>query len=337
MRIVLDAMGGDNAPAVEVEGAVQAVKEFANITVLLVGKQAEIEKRLLLHKMKDTERKRLEIINATESVSMSESPAEAFKKKTDSSIAVSARLLKENKADALVSAGNTGAVVVATLLGVGRIPGVSRPGILVPFPSKKGKTALIDAGGNVDCKPEHLVHFGIMGSLYAKHILKIENPLVGVLSVGEEDEKGNELSLATSELMKKTSLNFKGNVEGRDVVNGSVDVVACDGFVGNVILKLAEGIGGFVFSFIKEEIKKNPLAMIGALLMKPAFKNLKKQMTADEYGGAPLLGIKKPVIITHGSANAKAIKNSIKVAAQFVDEHINDEIEAAVKSAGRLE
>ena len=207
----------------------------------------------------------------------------------------------------------------------------------MPFPSKKGKTALIDAGGNVDCKPAHLVHFGIMGSIYAKHILKIDNPVVGVLSVGEEDEKGNELSIAAGEMMKKTNLNFKGNVEGRDLVNGSVDVVACDGFVGNVMLKLAEGIGGYIFSFIKGEVKKNPLAMIGALLMKPVFVNLKKQMTVDEYGGAPLLGIKKPVIITHGSANAKAIKNSIKVAAQFVDEHINDEIEAAVKSAGRLE
>lgn len=337
MRIVLDAMGGDNAPAVEIEGAIQAVREFDNITVVLVGKKEQLEKLAAGYKLTGKEKARLEIVHASETVSMSESPAEAFKKKPDSSIAVCAKLLKEQKADALVSAGNTGAVVVTTLLGVGRIPGVSRPGILVPFPSKKGKTALIDAGGNVDCKPAHLVHFGIMGSLYAKHILKIDNPLVGVLSVGEEDEKGNELSIATREMMKKTNLNFKGNVEGRDVVNGSVDVVACDGFVGNVMLKLAEGIGDFIFSFIKGEVKKNPLAMIGALLMKPVFLNLKKQMTVDEYGGAPLLGIKKPVIITHGSANAKAIKNSIKVAAQFVDEHINDEIEAAVKTAGRLE
>jgi len=334
VRIVLDAMGGDNAPQVEIEGAIQAVKQNKNITVILVGKKDIIEKSILYTLLPDKYKRRLEIVNATEVVSMSDAPAEAYKKKPDSSIIVAAKLIRAGKADALVSAGNTGAVVVTTLLTIGRIKGVLRPAICTPFPSQKGHIALLDAGANVDCKPAHLVQFAVMGELYSKYILGIEKPIIGMISVGEEEEKGNDLTYATNELMAKTNLNSKGNVEGRDVVNGSVDVVVCDGFVGNVILKLAEGIGAFVFRFLKDQVKKNPFIFLGALIMSGAFKELKKKVNPDEYGGAPLLGIKKPVIISHGSASPMGIKNGINSAATFIEKQINEEIEENIKKLG---
>lgn len=335
MRIVLDAMGGDNAPQVEVEGAAQAARELKDVTVVLVGKKDQLEKLLSEKQLNPAQRGRIEIVNAEDVITMSEHPAQAYKQKPDSSIAVSAKLIREGKADALVSAGNTGAVLVASLLGIGRISGVLRPAILVPFPSEKGHVCLLDAGANVDCKPEHLVQFAIMGDLYAKHIMGIQKPTVGVISVGEEKEKGNELSAQTHELMSKLHLNFTGNCEGRDVTSGKFDVVVCDGFVGNVILKLGEGIGDFFFKIIKEQIKKGPFwRLIGAMLLKDVFKELKKKVSADEYGGAPLIGIKSPVIITHGSIGPVGIKNAIKVAAKFIEEHINQEIEAEIKTAG---
>ncbi len=334
MRIVLDAMGSDNAPHVEIDGALQAVKEFSDITVVLVGKKDVLEP-LLKSKGDAASLKRIEIVNADEVVTMSDHPAEAFKTKKNSSIAVSAALLKENKADALVSAGNTGSVVVHSLLIIGRIPGVSRPAILIPMPNAKGFGALLDAGGNVDCKPAHLVQFALMGILYAKHILKIDNPSVGMVSVGEEEEKGNELTNETNELFKTSGLNYKGHVEGKDIVNAVTDVAVCDGFVGNVILKFGEGLSEFLFNGIKDGIKNGGiLAMIGGMLLKPVFSKMKKKFSYDEYGGAPLIGIKKPVIITHGRANVKAIKNSIRVAAEFIKDHINEEIEEGIKVLG---
>jgi len=331
VKIILDAMGSDNAPDVEIQGAVDCLKEQNNISIILTGKKDLLEKKIETLKLPLDIKSRIEIINASEVITMSDSPAQAFKQKPDSSIVVSAKLLKEEKADALVSAGNTGAVVVTSLLIVGRIPGVLRPAICSTFPSKKGYTALLDVGATVDCKPEHLMQFAIMGSLYAEHILNINKPTVGLLSVGEEEEKGNDLSSATRELIKKTDLNFKGNAEGRDIVNGNFDVVVCDGFVGNAMLKLGEGIANFVFVSLKEGvIKGNIFNKIGAFLMKPIFENFKKRVSYDEYGGALLLGIKKPVIITHGRANPKAIKNAIKVAAKFITEHINNEIEEEI-------
>ncbi len=333
-------MGGDNAPAIEVEGAIEALRENKDINVILVGIKDKLEK--LIHEKLGEKNKtvtsRLSIVNASEVINMSDSPATAHKQKPDASLVVAGKLLKEEKADALVSAGNTGAVMVTALFSVGRIKGIVRPALLAPIPSKKNYTAMLDAGANVDCKPIHLVQFAIMGELYARYILNIEKPLVGLLSVGEEDVKGNELSLATLDLIKKTSLNFKGNVEGRDITNGSVDVVVCDGFVGNAILKLAEGIADLIVNMLKNSIKNLSLrGMLGALLLKPVFSELKKKVSYDEYGGAPLLGVKKPVIITHGSATAKAIKNSIKVAAQFIRRHINEEIEQKIKEYGVIE
>ncbi|HDQ25162.1 MAG TPA: phosphate acyltransferase PlsX [bacterium] len=334
MKIVVDAMGGDNAPGVEVEGAVAAVKSYKDITVVLTGKKDAIEAVLASKKLTQSQRARLEVVHAGDVVTMSDSPAQAYKQKPDSSLVVGARLIKEGKADAFISAGNTGAVTVTSLLMIGRIPGVLRPGILVPFPNKNGLTSIIDAGANVDCKPVHLVQFAVMGDLYARHISGIENPRVGVLSVGEEDEKGNELSTATRELMAKTTLNFIGNVEGRDVTNGEVDVITCDGFVGNVILKHGEGVGDYLMGFMKSRIKKNPIAMLGALLLIPIFNKLKKEVDPNEYGGAPLLGVKKPVIITHGSIKSKGIKKAIKVASQFINKHINEQIESEIKKFG---
>jgi glycerol-3-phosphate acyltransferase PlsX len=334
MRIVLDAMGGDNAPEVEINGAIEAVKEYKDITVILVGKKDAIEP-LLKEKANGEIRSRLEVVNADEVVTMSDHPAEAFKQKKNSSIAVSAELLKEDKADALVSAGNTGSVVVHSLLIVGRIPGVARPAILIPMPTENGHCAFLDAGGNVDCKPFHLVQFAVMGALYARHILKFENPSIGMISIGEEEEKGNELTAATNLLFKNSGLNYVGHVEGKDVIAHMTDVVVCDGFVGNVILKFGEGFGTYIFKTIKENVEHGSIwTKIGAFLLLPVFKELKKKVSYDEYGGGVLIGVKKPVIITHGRANAKAIKNSIKVAAQFIREHINDEIEENIKKLG---
>jgi glycerol-3-phosphate acyltransferase PlsX len=334
LRIVLDAMGGDNAPSVEIDGAIEAVKEYSDITVVLVGKLDKIMP-LLKEKAPAELMPRLEVVDAGEVVLMSDHPAEAFKTKKDSSIAVSAALLRDNKADALVSAGNTGSVVVHSLLIVGRIPGIARPAILIPMPTTKGYCALLDAGGNVDCKPFHLVQFSIMGSIYARHILKIDNPTVGMVSVGEEEEKGNELTASTNELLKKSEVNYRGHVEGKDILNHLTDVVVCDGFVGNVILKFGEGLGEYFFSTLKKEIKEGSILLkIGAMFLKPIFSRLKKKFSYDEYGGGVLIGIKKPVIITHGRANAKAIKNSIRVAAEFIKDHVNEEIEDNIKKLG---
>ena len=334
MRIVLDAMGGDNAPAVEIDGAIEAVKEFKDITVVLVGKKEAID-RLVKEKAGADIVQRLEVVNADEVVTMSDHPAEAFKTKKNSSIAVSAALLKDNKADGLVSAGNTGSVVVHSLLIVGRIPGVARPAILIPMPTSKGHCALLDAGGNVDCKPFHLVQFAVMGESYARHILRINAPAIGMVSVGEEEEKGNELTAAANTLFKQAGLNYKGHVEGKDIVNHVTDVVVCDGFVGNVILKFGEGLAEYIFKAIKDAVAGDGLlAKIGAALLMPVFRKLKKKVSYDEYGGGVLVGIKKPVIITHGRADAKAIHNSIKVAAEFVRDHINEEIEESIKILG---
>lgn len=339
MRIVVDAMGTDTAPIPEVDGAIEAVREWPDINVVLVGKKQMLDTLLsgkLGAKKADQKLKsRIETVNADEVITMSDHPAQAYRQKPNSSIVVAAKMVSDGSGDALVSAGNTGAVVVTSLFAIGRIPGVARPAILIPMPSAKGPTALLDAGGNVDCRPQHLVQFAVMGSLYAKHILGYETTSVGLLSIGEEDTKGNELTANTKELIQKAGLNYYGHVEGKDITRGVTNVVVCDGFVGNVILKFGEGIGELIFDMIKTEVKKGGLPkLIGALLLKSVFKLLKKKFSFDEYGGAPLVGIKKPVIITHGRANAKAIKNAIRVAGEFIRDHINEEIEEDIKKIG---
>lgn len=312
-------MGGDYAPLEIVRGGILAAKEFG-YKVYLVGNQEEIKP--ILQKAGELNNPNLEIVHAPDKVEMNEPPSNVLKKK-NSSLYVAGMLVRSGEADGLVSAGNTGAVLAVGKFVVGAEEEVERPAIGVALPNPKGKTVLIDVGANVDSKPRHLVQFAVMGHTYAESILGIKNPRVGILSIGEEEGKGNELVKETYPLLKKTKLNFLGNAEGRDIYAGTFDVIVCDGFVGNVILKASESLGLAVVQMIKEEIKKSWLARLGALLLMPALNNFKKKADFAEYGGIPLLGAKKPVIITHGRANAKAIKNAIRVAGEFLNTNFN--------------
>ncbi|GAB6066480.1 phosphate acyltransferase PlsX [Aquifex pyrophilus] len=326
--IAVDCMGGDYAPLEIVRGCILAARELG-CKVYLVGKEEEIYP--ILKKAGEDKNPLLEIINAEEKIEMNEPPSNVLRKK-NSSLFVAAKLVREGVAQGLVSAGNTGAVLAVGKFVVGAEEEVERPAIGVALPNPKGKTVLIDVGANVDCKPRHLVQFAVMGHTYAEVMLGIKNPRVGILSIGEEEGKGNELVKETYPLLKATRLNFKGNAEGRDIYAGTFDVIVCDGFVGNVILKASESLGLAVVQMIKEEIKKSWLAKLGALLLMPALNNFKKKADFAEYGGIPLLGAKKPVIITHGRANAKAIKNSIKVALEFLDTHFNEKLTQNLKT-----
>lgn len=327
MRLVLDAMGSDNAPYVEVEGALQASAEL-DAEIILVGQQKAIERELAKHKPAAG---RISIIHANEIIEMHESPAQACRQKQDSSIMVGTRLIKEGKADAFVSAGNSGAVMTAGLMNLKRLAGVSRPAIATLLPTLTGACLLVDAGANVDCKPKHLLQFAIMGDIYVRYIMDKINPSIGLLSIGEEDSKGNELTAAAFSLIKKTSLNFSGNIEGRDIIKGKADVVVCDGFVGNVVLKFAEGLSESLFHLIKAEIEKKLIRKIGAILIKPAFKEIIKRLDYAEYGGAPLLGLNGVCIIGHGSSNAKAIKNALKVSYESVKNNVNQHLKEEIK------
>ena len=327
MRIALDAMGSDNAPGVEIAGAIQAQKEL-DAEIVLVGQKAAIEKELAKF---GSSAPKFDIVHASEVIQMHETPAQACRQKQDSSIMVGTRLVKEEKADAFVSAGNSGAVMAAGLMNLKRLPGVSRPAIATLLPTLKGVCVLVDAGANVDCKPKHLLQFAIMGDIYARYILDEMNPSIGLLSIGEEDNKGNELSLSTAPLIRETALNFIGNIEGRDIIKGKADVVICDGFVGNVILKLAEGLSESLFSLIRAEIEKKWLRKMGAILIRPAFKEIKKRVDYAEYGGAPLLGLNGLCIIAHGASNPKAIKNALKVSQEFVERKVNNYLKEEIK------
>jgi glycerol-3-phosphate acyltransferase PlsX len=315
-------MGGDYAPEEIVKGCILAYKELG-LSTYLVGDRKEIESILRKEGVKESEA--LTIVHAEEKVEMNDPPSVVLKKK-NSSLYVAGMLVREGEADGLVSAGNTGAVLTVGKFVVGTEEEVERPTIGVPLPNPKGKTVLLDVGANVDCKPRHLLQFAIIGHTYAEEILGIKNPRVGILSIGEEEGKGNELVKETYPLLKSSKLNFLGNAEGRDIYAGTFDVIVCDGFVGNVVLKASESLGFAVIQMIKEEVQKSLLARLGALLMLPALNNLKKKADFAEYGGIPLLGAKKPVIITHGRANAKAIKNAIRVANEFLTHHFNEKL-----------
>ncbi len=330
MFIALDAMGGDNAPQSNVEGAVLFAKEYKT-GVYLVGDENILREEL---KKAGGEGLPIEIVHAPEIIGMDEPPSIAVRKKRNSSMYIAAKLVREGKAQAFVSAGNTGAAMAVSKFVVGAAEGIERPGIAVAFPTKKGKpTVLIDVGANVDCKPKHLVYFAVMGHTYIKEILKItDNPKIGILSIGEEEGKGNELVKDTYPLLKGTNLNFVGNAEGRDIFTGDFDVIVCDGFVGNVVLKTSESLGTIIVEMIKEEVKKSLITKIGALLMLPALKRFKKKADFAEYGGAPLLGTKGTCIITHGRADAKAIKNALKVASEFEKTHFNDKLKENIKN-----
>jgi len=322
MRVAVDAMGGDNAPEVEVEGAVCAAREFG-ICVTLVGDTERINQELAKHDLKGID---ITVHHASEVVGMHDSPSDAIRKKKDSSIRVAFELLKSGAADAVVSAGNSGATMAAGMFVMKRIKGIERPAIAQTFPTLKGRTLVLDVGGNVDCKPIHLVHFAIMGSVYARCIMGCEIPKVGLLSNGEEESKGNELTRDTNALLKQVSINYVGYVEGRDIFAGVVDVVVCDGFVGNVVLKLSEGLAEAVGKMLKEEILKSFLPKIGFLLARPAFKKIAKKIDYAEYGGAPLLGIDGVGMICHGGSNTKAIKNAIRFAQEYARSGVNQQM-----------
>lgn len=322
MKIAVDAMGGDHAPAVVVEGSVQAASAL-DIPIILVGDRERIEAELKKHKGVPGN---ISVRHASEVVEMDESPAQAIRKKKDSSLKVCFDLVKNGEASAVVSAGNSGAAMAAGMFLMKKIKGVDRPAIAVSVPTMKGSAVLLDVGGNVDCKPMHLLQFAVMGEVYARYALKIDRPRVGLLSNGEEEGKGNELTRETNALIKKTSLNYIGYVEGRDIYHGDVDVVVADGFVGNVVLKLSEGLVEAVTNMLKEEIMATLPSKIGYLLAKGAFQRLKKKIDYAEYGGAPLLGIEGVCVISHGRSNPKAIKNAILRASESVKGRVNNHL-----------
>jgi glycerol-3-phosphate acyltransferase PlsX len=327
MRVALDAMGGDHAPSVNVEGAVETVKEHDDIDVTLVG-DSELLKRELGNKRFPDNRIFLE--HASQVVEMNESPTTAIRRKKDSSIRVGIELVKSGRADAFVSAGHSGVIMATSLLLLRTSPGVDRPAIATIMPTIKDTFVLLDAGANVDCKPENLLQFALMGNTYCKLVLGRSEPKVALLSIGEEDTKGNELTKEAFKLIKKTKINFIGNIEGKDIFTGRADVVVCDGFIGNIALKISEGLAETVLRMLKREITSVSTGRVGYLLMKPAIRNFKRRTDYDEYGGAPLLGINGVSIISHGRSSAKAIKNALRVAADFAAKKVPQAISADI-------
>ncbi len=314
MKIAVDAMGGDFAPQTIVEGAVLAAREHG-VPVLLVGDEKAV--RAELAKYPGTDTLPLTVAHASEAVGMDESPLTPIRKKKDSSIKVAFDLLKKGEASAVVSAGNSGAVLATAVFVLEKLKGVDRPAIGTIFPTLKGWTLLLDAGANVDCKSFHLVQFAIMGDAYAKYILGKDRPMVGLLSNGEEESKGNELIRETNAILRKTSIGYIGPVEGRDIFNGRADVVVCDGFVGNAALKICEGLAEAIGSMIREEVNVSLKAKLAYVLARGAVNDIKKKLDYSEYGGAPLLGVNGVVIIGHGRSSAKAAKNAIRLAHEF--------------------
>ncbi|OGS44993.1 MAG: phosphate acyltransferase [Elusimicrobia bacterium RIFOXYD2_FULL_34_15] len=334
MKIVVDAMGGDNAPSVVIAGVIEAAESFKE-EILLVGNESIIKEEL--KKYKNAQNLPIQIIHSEEIIGMDESPVDAFRKKPNSSIVKGIKLVAEGKADGFFSAGNSGAVNAAALMTLKRLEGVSRPGLAIAFPTLKKPCVIIDVGANVDSKPRNLLQFAVMGSVYSSDLLKIEKPKVGLLSIGEESTKGNELTIETYKLLEKSGLNFIGNIEGRDVGKGNIDVIVCDGFVGNVVLKLSEGIADYLIQLIKDEMKKSPiLIMTAALILKGIFKDIKKKIDYDEYGGAPLLGVNGVCIIGHGSSNSKAIKNGIRVCIESVKNNIIQHLTSDISKVNHL-
>jgi phosphate acyltransferase len=333
ITIALDAMGGDHAPRVEVDGAIQAARELG-VQVLLVGVEAAIHDELKRHKRSDLP---IEVVGATDVITMSDSPSQAFRRKKDSSLHVAARLVREGKAQALVTAGNTGAAMTVARFVLGTLPSVDRPALAWAFPNAKEKVSVIlDVGANVDSKPEHLEQFAVMGDVYYRALWGAKRPRIALLSIGEEEMKGNELTKEAANRLKQTPLNFVGNVEGRDVFRGNVDVVVCDGFIGNITLKLSEGLVEHIGGMLKKAIKSSVASQIGYALSKRAFDSFRKRTDYSEYGGAPLLGVRGITIIGHGRSNAVAIKNAIRVAAELCRSHVNEKIEEELSASAAV-
>lgn len=325
MKIIVDAFGGDNAPQVPVAAAVAAAENF-DVEIILVGKEDKINELLLKYPKRSG---KISVHNAPEVITNNERPAIAVREKRNSSIVVGASLLREGAGDAFVSAGNTGALLAAALTGVGRIKGIRRPALAAVLPSERGGVLLLDCGANVGCRPEDLKSFAVMGSIYMKKLMDIDSPAVALLSNGQEEEKGDETVRASHELLKNADINFIGNIEGRDIMSGDADVVVCDGFGGNIALKSIEGTASMIAREIKGIFKKNIFSLLAALMVKGSLDSFKKKFNYKEYGGAPLLGIKKPVIKAHGSSDADSFALCIKQAEKWVERNVNAEIEEA--------
>lgn len=326
--IALDAMGSDRSPRPEIEGAIQAARQLGT-RVLLIGQEDRI--RLELDRHRWTSQLPIEIIHANEVITMEDKAAQAVRTKKQSSMHVGIRLVREGKAAGFVTAGNTGAAMAAAKMILGALPGVDRPALAAVFPTAVGTGAMmLDVGANVDCDAHNLEQFALMGEIYFRSIFGTRRPRVGLLSIGEEETKGNLLTRESFQLLKQLPLNFVGNVEGRDLYNGNVDVIVADGFVGNVALKISEGVVNLVRATLKEALQATVTRQVGYLLSRSAFTDFKKRLDHTEYGGAPLLGLKGVCIITHGSSNANAIKNAIRVASEFAESRVNDEIEKGI-------
>lgn len=313
----MDAMGGDFAPYEIVKGAQQAVAENQDLEVILVGQKEKIRST------------RFPIIDARETIGMEESPVAAVREKKDASLNVALEQVKTGRAEAVVSAGNTGAFMAAALFKLGRIPGVERPAIATVFPTRTGRVLCLDMGANSDNRSKHLRQFAEMGSLYAEHVMHIKSPRVGLLNIGEEPEKGNELTLASYPLLKESPINFIGMIEAKEIISGKVDVVVCDGFTGNLILKFGESVSSFIIDLLKAELLKNPITWLASILLLPSILGIKKKVDSEEFGGAPILGVNGVCIKAHGRAKAKAIKNAIRVAAEAARENMVDCIRSA--------
>lgn len=326
MKIALDVMGGDKAPGALVEGAAEALEAFGNDLerLFLVGDEAVIADEL---RRISYAHSKIEVAHASEVVGMHESAVKSVRSKKNSSISVAVDLVKQGVCDAVVSAGNTGAAVAASTIKLRNIPGVERAGIASPLPNEHGPCNLVDAGANVDAKPSHLLGYAIMGSVYCRHVIGKKNPIVGLMSVGEEEGKGTDFTREVYDLIKKTDLNFCGNVEGHDLFETELDVIVCDGFVGNVILKSCEATAKAMFKWLKQDIQATPIRQMGALIAKDAFKATKERGNYETYGGSPLLGVNGVCIIAHGSSSPRAVKNAIRVAAEAVKHHVNPHIE----------
>jgi phosphate acyltransferase len=326
VRIAVDAMGGDHAPLVNVDGAVAAAREFG-ISSLLVGRTAELEPML-----RDTgyRGQEIEIVEAPDVVSMDEPATAAIRKKRNSSIRIAANCVRDGRAQGLVSAGHTGAAMVSAKMVVGMIEGVDRPALATVLPNLTGHSLLLDVGANPDAKTPHFREFAVMGSIYAELAFGKKKPSIGLMSIGEEDSKGTDRTKEAFKVLKETGLNFIGNVEGRDVFNGTVDVIVTDGFTGNVILKVSEALAEMVENLLREEIKRTLQASVGFLLSRSAFRRFKSRLDYSEYGGAPLLGVQGCVIICHGRSSAKAVKNAIRFAAEFSRRNLAEKIQAQI-------
>ncbi len=324
ITIAVDAMGGDHAPRPEVVGSILAAQEYG-VRVVLVG-QPNVLRPVLGGFSRATEQ--VEIVPASQVITMEDHPAQAFRRKKDSSVHVGARLVKDGRADAFVSAGNTGAVMTTAKFVMGTLPSVDRVALTAPFPNAKGNVSvLLDVGANVDSKPEHLLQFAVMGEIYYRATFGSRRPRVGLLSIGEEEIKGNELTREVFELLKESPVNFVGNVEGGDLFSGKVDVIVCDGFVGNIALKICEGLAKEVVKFLRKTYQGSLASQLGYLLSRGALKGIKRTMDYSEYGGAPLLGVRGVCVITHGKSNANGIKNAIRVAAGLARAKLNEKIE----------